>query len=271
MKELFLPMLFDNGQAIRDGEEIGRLGARARHLSQQLADQQASADKLREALTYSRQAAQTYSELAESFERQRDRVQKKYDKMFEDPFGLRNWVQYNLLGMRSRLVRAMISRERLLAMEANEGITAAERREINKGLVTFAYVLWKGVTRFMREYLAAEEMLQALQARARRGELTVEELADALDKPLQKMGIAQDIRLPSWPGLNWNPIGAKPTLRERLPAAQRLLEEELEDGEVAFEPNGNRLIARPPISSYRGDIRTMLEENWAYILDKQFE
>ncbi|WP_127477031.1 hypothetical protein [Sulfurivermis fontis] len=271
MKDLLLPMLFDNGQAIRDGEEIGRLTARVRHLSQELADQQASADKLREALTYSRQAAQTYSELAESYERQRDRVQKQYDEMFEDPIGLRIWVQYNLLDMRSRLVRAMISRERLLAMKAEEGITAAERREMNKGLVTFAYVLWMGVTLFMREYLEAEEMLQALQARARRGELTVEELADALDKPLQNMGIAQEIRLPSWPGISWNAAGAKSTLRERLPAAQQQLEMEMEDGKVVFEPNGNRLIARPPISSYRGDIRTMLEENWAYILDKQFE
>lgn len=271
MKELLLPMLFDNGQSIRDGEEIGRLGAQARNLSRQLANQQASADSLREALTYSQRAAQTYSELAESYQRQRDRLQKQYDEMFEDPIGLRFWVQYNLLEMRSRLVRAMISRERLLAMKEEEGITAAERREMNKGLVAFAFVLWKSMTHFMRLYVEAQEQLQALQARARSGEITAEELADALDEPLTNMRIAQAIRLPSWPGISWNAPGAKSTLRERLPAAQQMLKDEMRKGKVAFEPNGNRLIARPPISSYTGDIRTMLEENWAYILDKQFE
>lgn len=278
MKELLLPMLFDNGQSIRDGEEIGRLGAQARNLSRQLANQQASADSLREALTYSQRAAQTYSELAESYQRQRDRLQKKYDELFEDPYGLQAWVQFSLLDMRSRLVRSMISKERLLAMEEEEGITAPERREMNKALVSFAYVLWKGMTRFMQLYVEAQESLQVLRDRVGSGETIPEdELGRVLHDAVQNMVVAQDIRLPSWPGLGWNPSGTKRTLRERTVQAQQALKTEMEGdgvfkgGKVIFEPNGNRLIPGPVSTPWKGGIRTMLEEDWAYIMDKQFE
>lgn len=278
MKDLLLPFMFDNGQAIRDGEEIGRLSAKNRNLSRQR-------DELQEALAHSQQATQTYSELAESYskiaeitQRQLDKLQDLYNNMLEDPLGLQYWVQCSLRDMRSRLVRATISKERLLAMKGEEGITAAERREMNKALVSFAYVLWDGMTRFMRLYVEAEESLRVLRDRLERDEIIpIEELMLILGDAIRDMSLAQSLRLPSWPGIR-NSSGTKPTLRERTLQAQQTLKEEMDGdgiykgGEVIFEPNGNRLIPGPTnFATWKGGIRAMLEENWGYIMNRQFE
>lgn len=297
MKELLLPMLLDNGQSIRDGEEIGRLGAQARNLSRQLANQQASADSLREALTYSRQAAQAYSELAESYQEQRDDLQRRYDRLMEDPHGLRYWVQHNLDVMRGRLVRTMISKERLLAMKTEEGITATERREINKGLVAFAYVLWQGVTEPARiqeaSYKRLDEMVKMLDAQIaadRNAVIRMMDIRRAVNHLYHDAMSAHYARLPSWPGLEVSGIDGTVelgTLRSRTLSAQSKLERDIEFEVVRFEDNGNRLVPGPNtsgrtrITTDAGDeevyivgsgakIARMLDENWAFIMDKQF-
>lgn len=268
MKELFIPMMFDNSQALQDAEEIGRLTAQVRNLSHQLANQQAIANNLRNDLAYSQQAAQSYAELAESYRCRHNNLCDTNNKMFEDPHGLQAWVQYSLLNMRGRL-----------ATKPENNYTDAERREINKGLVAFAYVLWKGMTRFMRLYVEAEGQLQALLDRVKKKEDIPEgELGRILFDVTQYMVLAQDLRLPSWPGLGWNPSSTNPTLRERILQAQQTLKNEMEGGgtcmkggEVIFEPNGNRLIPGPVSTRWKGGIRTMLEEDWGYIMGKQFK
>ncbi|PKM47033.1 MAG: hypothetical protein CVV05_01030 [Gammaproteobacteria bacterium HGW-Gammaproteobacteria-1] len=269
MKDLLLPMMFDNGQSIHDGLEIGRLSARLRTVSQQAAAQAQATNNWKEAYHHAVAEATTYSELAALTEQQRTWAQDVVDAVIHDPHGLELWVQTNINQMRSRLVRAMISNERLLAMQAEEGITADERRRLNEHLVAFAYVLWEGVTRPMRLLDETKVKLMELKERLARNEtVPADEMYSVLADATLNLGLAQSLRLASWPGIGWRPAPTKATLRERAELAQQELQRDMASGEVVFEEGGNRLVAVPGFTLY--GINKMLDENWSWIMDKQF-